>query len=381
MRFTLLANLAAFALFSALCACLGLCRWEGLLFQLVLQTLTNELWIDIFLLPFKGQHLLGVEQRKLASPERVRRVARWTSPFILFFPAVVLAALACINGWGQGALAQALNVPLDASFCASSLAGQGLLMGATLIGGLVPLSYRTVVEALMAAREQRLMSEGRYAPSAAAPPAAPPPTRAGVDMMPHGLPTGVQLAACLACPQCCSPLHARHAEMVAGKLREGERAILSTAPAGVVPLPSSSNERLFGGLGLSLAAVLLYIAIGLFEEQSSRVVTRWVVLLLGMGLSPASVRLLRASARRQTLLSRTDYFLTNYRLHICCAGHWQAVGLASLEVVPGGSYGDGRGDVALCPESGPETYDLTNVECAEELCALLERLIYMENAR
>ncbi len=380
MRYTLLANAVAFALFSAFAACAGVCSWEVLLFQLVLQVLTNEFWMDVFMLPFKGQHLFGVVQGRLADPVRIRRVARWTCAFVFVFPAVVLAVLACVNYWGAGALGQALHLPLEMPLFGPSLLAQGVLCAISLAGGLVPLSYRTVIEALMARRERRLVDEGDVAASVSDA-AVPPPARAGVEMLPHGVPEGVVLPACLACPQCCSPLHAQHAEMVRGKLREGERAILSTAPAGVVDLPSSSNERFYGGVGLCLAALLLYAAIGLFEEASSRVVTRWVVLLLGVGLLPLSVRVLRAAARRQALLRRTDYFLTNYRLHSCCAGVWSAVSLGSAEVLAGGEYGGGRGDVMLCPESAPEPTTLINVECAQELCVLLERLVHRENAR
>ncbi len=379
MKFTLLANLAAYALFATLAAFTGQWCWELLLFQLVLQVLSNEFWIDLYVIPFRGQHFYGVEPQTLADPVRMRRVARWTCAFILFFPAVVLAGLCGINHWGGGALAQALNLPLDCGMALCCMAAQGLLFAATLVGGLVPLSYRTIIESIMARRERKLVKAGR--PRKAATPFVPPPTHAGVELLPHELPSGLQLPDCLAVPQLCSPLHARHAELVRAQLLAGEQAILSTAPAGVVALPSSSNERLFGGLGLCLAAILLYTAIGLFEDGSSRIITRWVVMLLGLGLLPASVRVLRASVRRQALLRRTDYFLTNYRLHICCAGRWEAVSLASMEVVPGGSYGEGRGDVDLCPESGPETYTLINVEHAEELSEVLERLIYMENAR
>ncbi len=381
MKFTLLANLAAFALFCALAACFGLGRWEVLLFQLVLQVLTNEFWIDLFMLPFKGQHLYGagVEANQLADPLRVRRVARWSSGFLLLFPVLVCLGLGCINYWGEGALGQALGLPLDGLLFGLSLAAQGLLFVASLIGGLVPLSYRTVFEALMARRERHLIKRG-LAPKPAAH-AAAPPTHAGVEMLPHGLPDGVVLPACLSVPQRCSPLHAHHAELVRGKLREGERVILSTAPAGVVALPNSSNERLLGGILLCLGALLLYVAIGLFEEGGPRVITRWVVLFLGLGLLPAAVRVLRSSARRQALLRRTDYFLTNFRVHACRAGEWKAVALVSMEVVPGGEYGEGRGDVELCPESGQVTYKLINVEYAAEWCELVERLIYMENAR
>ncbi len=382
MRFTLLANAAAFALFTALTASLGLCRWEVLLFQLVLQALTNEFWIELFILPFKGQHLFGVKGATATTPTRVHRVARWTCGFLLLFPALVWAALACINYWGEGALAHSLHLPLGTNLFLPSLAAQGLLMAATLLWGLVPLSYRTLVDALLARHESRLAAQGKTTSSPAAGAVSPPPpTHAGVEALPHGLPEGVELPDCLASHQHCSPLHRHHAELVRAQLQDNELAILSTAPAGVVPLPSSSNERLFGGLGLCLGAVLLYTAIGLFEEGTSRVITRWVVLLLGLGLLPASIRVLRSAARRQALLLRTDYFLTNQRLHICCAGEWQAVTLGSMEVVPGGSYGAGRGDVDLCPESGAETYNLVNVEHSEELCTLLERLIYMENAR
>ncbi len=387
MKFTLLTNLAAFALFCALTACFGLCRWELLLFQLVLQVLTNEFWIDLFLLPFRGQHLYGagLVGEKLADPARVRRVARWTASFLLVFPALVLGALACINYWGGSSLGEALHVPMDGRLFVSCLAAQGLLCVLSLVGGLVPLSYRTVFEALMARRERRLMAEGRAQPSmpdsASVATPAPAPTHAGVEMLPHGLPEGVVLPAALNVSQRCSPMHAHHAEIVREKLREGEVAVLSTAPAGVVSLPNSSNERLLGGILLCLGALLLYVAIGLFEDGSSRIVTRWVVLLLGLGLLPTSVRVLRSSARRQALLRRTDYFITNYRVHACRAGEWKAVNLVSMEVLIGGTYGEGRGDVELCPESGPDTYKLINVEHAEELCELLERLIYMENAR
>ncbi len=376
MRFTLLANLAAFALFAALSVSSGLCRWEALLFQLVLQGLTNEFWMDLFILPFRGQHLFGGAGEQVASPARIRRVARWSAVFVLLFPALVCGGLAGANLWGEGALASALRLPLDASLFLPVCAAQGLLLFASLLGGLVPLSYRSVVEALMARRERRLL--------ATVPPAAPmaaPPTRAGVGMLPHGLPEGVVLPDCLKQPQPCSPLHARHAAQVRELLHEGERVILSTAPAGVVPLPASSNERTYGSLGLCLAAALLYVAFGMFEQASAHEATRWVVLLLGLGLLPASLRLLRAAARRQSLLRRTDYFVTNKRLHICRAGRWQAVDLVSMEVLAEGEYGEGRGNVELCPESGPEVYQLVNVECAQELCVLLERLIYMENAR
>ncbi len=381
MRFSLFANLAAIILFATFTAFSEQCRWEVLVFQLILQLLTNEFWIDIFRLPFKGQQLFGVEQNKLADMRRVRRVARWTAAFLLLFPALVFVALGCINYWGGGALEQALHVPLNAKLIISSLAAQGVIFTASLIGGLVPLSYRTVIEALMARHERRLMAEGRHPSSSAAPVYPPPPTHAGVDMLPHGLPAGVALPACLNKPQRCSPLHSHHAKLVYEKLREDELAILSTSPAGLVALPSSSNERFFGGLGLCLAATLLYTAIGLFEDDTSRVITRWVVILLGLAMLPISIHVLRASARRQALLRRTDYFITNRRLHICRSGSWGAVNLASMEVVVGGSYGEGRGDVDLCPESGSETYNLVNVEHAEEICTLLERLIYMENAR
>ncbi len=379
MRFTLLANLSAFALFSLITACCGQCRWELLLFQLVLQVLTNEFWIDVFMLPFKGQHLFGVEAAKLADPTRVRRVARWSCAFLLLFPALVLAALACINAWGEGALAQSLRLPLGTELAVPSLAAQAWLAGATLMGGLVPLSYKTVLEALLARHERRLQAEGRYPTASHA--AVPPPTHAGVEALPHGLPEGVSLSPCLASAQCCSPLHARHSELVRARLREGELAILSTAPAGVVPLPAGSNERLLGGVCLSLAFLLLYTALGLFEEASTHIITRWAVLLLGLGLLPVSVRVLRSAARRQALLRYTDYFITNSRLHICRAGSWLAVPLVSLEVVPGGEYGGNRGDVDLCPESGSEIYRLINVEHAGELGELLERLVYLANAQ
>ncbi len=380
MRFTLLANAAAFALFAALTASQGLCRWELLLIQLVLQALTNEFWIELFMLPFKGQHLFGLKGATTAAPARVRRVARWTGGFLLLFPALVYAALACINYWAEGSLLQSLRLPPGANPVLPSLAAQGLLFAATLLWGLVPLSYRTLVDALLAYHESRLAAQGTYPADSGHAPSAPP-THAGVEALPHGLPKGVELPDCLRKSQRCSPLHSHHAELVRTHLQEGELAILSTAPAGVVPLPSSSNERLFGGLALCLGALLLYTALDLFEEGTSRIITRWVVLLLGLGLLPVSIRVLRSAARRQALLLRTDYFLTNLRLHICCAGEWQAVVLGSMEVVPGGSYGSGRGDVDLCPESGAETYNLVNVEHAEELCTLLERLIYMENAR
>ncbi len=386
MRFSLLANAAAVAFFSGLAACSGIFRWEVLLFQLVLQWLTNEFWMDVFALPFKGQHFFGVERDKLAALARVRRVARWSSAFLLLFPVLLLVALLCFDFWGEGALGRALHLPLGRELVGATLAAQGLLFALSLAGGLVPLSYRTLTEALMARHERRLLQGGRYPASAASVAAAPvcaggAPARAGVDALPHGLPEGVHLPSCLSTPQRCSPLHARHVELVRSSLREGERAILSTAPCGVVPLPSSSNERSYGGLGLCLAAALLYTAIGLFEEDSSHAATRWVVMLLGFGLLLASIRLLRSSARRQAGLRRTDYFLTNFRLHVCRAGRWEAVPLVSMEVLPGGSYGEGCGDVLLCPESGPKPHTMVNVEHAEELCALLERLIYMENAR
>ncbi len=381
MRFTLLANLAAFALFTLITACLGMCRWELLVFQFVLQTLTNEFWTDLFMLPFKGQQLFGVEPDKLAAPARVHRVARWTAVFLLLFPALLFAALACINYWGGGALGNALHLPLATALFVSSLAAQGLLFAATLIGGLVPLSYKTLVEAFLAYHERHLVAGGN-APSAATPSSpVPPPTHAGVDMLPHGLPAGVNLPACLTAPQRCSPLHARHAEMVRSKLREGELAILSTAPAGMVPLPTSSNERLLGGVGMSLAFLLLYTALGLFEDDTTHIITRWAVLLLGLALLPISIRVLRSAARRQAQLRYTDYFITNRRLHICRAGAWESVALVSMEVVPGGMYSEQRGGIDLCPESGSETYRLINVEHAEALTTLLERLIYLENAR
>ncbi len=380
MKFTLLANLAAFALAAALAACFGLLRWELLLFQLVLQALGNELWADIFMLPLRGFHLYGVEPGRVADAARLRRVSRWSCAFVLFFPALVLAALLCVDGWGGGALGQALHLPLGAELATCSLAGQALLFAASLAGGLVPLSYRSLFEAFMARRERHLLKRGRGL-KAQKVPFSPPPTHAGVEMLPHGLPEGVVLPPCLREPQRCSPLHAQHVQHVRAQLREGELAALSTAPAGVVPLPSSSNERTYGSLILCLAALLLYTAIGLFEEESSRVVTRWAVLLLGLGLLPAALHLLRASARRQALLCSTDYVLTNERLHICRAGQWEAVSLAGMEVLPGGEYGEGRGDVELCPESGPTTYRLINVECAAELCQLLEQLVYLRNAR
>ncbi len=373
MRLTLLANLAAFALFTVLTACMGLCRWELLLFQLVLQMLTNEFWGDLFMLPFKGLHLYGVGQEKLADPARMRRVARWSCGFVLFFPALLLAALAGIDHWGEGALWQALHLPPGGALVVPVLAAQGLLFVASLVGGLVPLSYRMVIEALMARRERRMVKAGLIRENGEA--FVPPPTHAGVESLPHGLPPGVQLPACLAEPQRCSPLHARHVEEVREQLLAGERAVLSTSPAGVVPLPSGSNERLFGALGLCLAAILLYTAMGLFEELNSHIITSWVVVVLGLLLLPASLRLLRGAARRQAQLRRTDYVITNYRLHICRAGHWEAVSLAPMEVLVDASYGEGRGDVQLCPESGPETYKLINVEHADELASLLEGLI------
>ncbi len=377
MILTLLANFAAFALCAALAAIHGLCSWELLLFQLVLQVLPNEFWIDLFMLPFKGQHLYGVAPEKLANPARVRRVARLSSVFVLLFPALALGVLACIHHWGDGALGQSLHLPLGGGLFLPCLAAQGLLFVASLAGGLVPLSYRTIIEALVARRERKLVKAGRC--PQATPVFTPPPARAGVESLPHGLPEGVNLPPCLSTPQCCSPLHAQHVELVRQSLQPGELAILSTAPAGVVALPSSSNERLFGGLGLCLGAMLLYTAIGLFEDGSARIITRWVVLLLGLGLLPLSVRVLRAAARRQALLRRTDYVVTNRRLHICRTGRWEAVNLASMEVLVGGSYGEGRGDVELCPESGPETFTLINIEHPEEVCELLERVIYMGN--
>ncbi len=379
MRYTLLANAAAFSLFTLIMACLGLCCGEVLLFQLVVQVLTNEFWVDVFMLPFKGQQLFGGESGKLADAARIRRVARWTSVFLLLFPALVFAALACIDYWGKGSLGRGLQLPLEGALFAASLAAQAVLAGATLLWGLVPLSYRTVIEALMARHERRLRAEGSYPQPAA--PTPPSPTHAGVEGLPHGLPAGVELPPCLLRPQRCSPLHARHVELVRAHWQEGEQAILSTAPAGVVPLPTSSNERLLGGTGLVVAVGLLYAAMGLFEAESARMVTRWVVLSGGLGLLPVSLWVLRAAARRQSLLRRTDYIITAARLHVCCQGVWEAVELESMEVLPGGVYGEGRGDVVLCPESGSSTYTLVNVEHAEELCELLERLIYRANAR
>ncbi len=370
MKLTLLANLAAFALVAALAACNGLLRWELLLFQLVLQVLTNEFWTDLFMLPFKGMHLYGVEPNKVADPARVRRVSRWSCAFVLFFPALLLSALFCADFWSGGALAQALHLPPGAALATCSLAGQGLLFAASLAGGLVPLSYRSLIDALMARRERHLLKRGRE-PKAEKTPFTPPPTHAGVEMLPHGLPEGLQLPDCLAKPQCCSPLHAQHAELVREHLLPGERAILSTAPAGVVALPSSSNERFYGSILLCISALLLYTAIGLFEEGSSRIITRWVVLLLGLGLLPASLRVLRAATRRQALLRRTDYFITNTRVHMCRAGQWSAVPLASMEVLPGGEYGEGCADVILCPERGPDTLTLINVPHAQPLCGFL----------
>ncbi len=378
MRSTLLANAAAFALFVLVTACLGLCRWEVLTFQLVAQMLANELWMDVFVLPFSGQQLFGIDRSKLAAPSRLRRMARLTCPLLFLLPLAVYVVMAFVNYWGGGALAQSLQLPLNVTLFGPSLAAQALLVAAVLGWGCPPLSYRTVLEALTARREARLAAEGKLPPDKPIPP--PPPTHGGVETLPHGLPAGVCPADCLRSPQRCSPLHAAHLEAVRPKLREGERAVLSTAPAGVVELPSSSNERFVGSLALCFAFLLLYTAVGLFEDDTTRTITRWAVLLLGLGLLPVSVAVLRAASRRQALLRYTDYILTNERLHICCDGAWEAVPLVSLEVLPDGNYGEGRGDVELCPEKGEETR-LINVEHAEELCALLEQLIAREKLR
>ncbi len=381
MRFTLLVNGVAFALFTALAACSGLLSWRVLVFQLLVQLLTNEFWLDIFMLPFRGQQLFGVEPGKSADPARMRCVARWTCGFVLLFPALVLTAMGCIDFWGEGALARGLQLPLGGALFSASLLAQGLLLVATLAGGLVPLSYRTVIDALMARHERRLQAEGRYPKQPSGAHAAPPPTRAGVQDLPHGLPGSLRLPACLMLPQPCSPLHAEHISLVRAQLREGEYAVLSTAPAGVVALPRSSHERLWAGLGLCAAAVLLHTALGIVEEAGPRAITAWVVLLSGLGLLAVGYRVLRAASRRQALLQRMDYIITNRRLHVCCNGQWCAYPLVSAEVQPGRRYGEGRGDVMLCPDSGTDPCTLVNVEHAEELRRLLEDVVAAEKQR
>ncbi len=379
MRRTLLANAAAFALFALVTACLGLWRWEVLLFQLLVQSLANEFWMDLFVLPLGGLRLFGIGGSQQVDPARMRRAARWSCPLLFLLPLVVYVALAGINFWGEGALSESLGLPLNVTLLGPSLAAQALLVAATLGWGCPPLSYRTVAEALMARREARLAAEGQQAVGSR--PQVPPPTHAGVESLPHGLPSGIVLAEALRRPQRCSPQHAAHLELVRSRLREGELAVLSTAPAGIVELPTSSNERFVGSIALCFSALLLYTAIGLFEDDTTRTATRWAVLVLGLGIFPVAVAILRAASRRQEMLLHTDYILTNRRLHVCRDGRWEGVPLASQEVVPGGDYGAGKGDVELCPEQGTDTCKLVNVEHAEELCALLDALIACEKRR
>ncbi len=211
-------------------------------------------------------------------------------------------------------------------------------------------------------------------------PAEAAPTHGGVEALPHGLPEGLYVPSPLRGPQRCSPLHAAHLELVRAQLREGEFAILSTAPAGIVPLPGTGGERLAGGLLLLFAAYGL--ATALTRADGSAMWLAAASLLAGV----AALVLLRAPARRQAALLRRDYVITNRRLHTCTDGRWEAVNLAAVEsVATGEAYGGaaGAGDLLLLMKDGGKrpTPCLTKVEHAECLQELLLALVARERLR
>ncbi len=377
MKRSLLANLVAYALFALALACTGMFRWELLLFQLVLQMLTNEFWYDFFVWRYVAHPIDGVGRDKRMTPARVRRYSRRTSFILLLLPAALMALMAAVNGWGEGWLSLHTHLPLNEQLFIPSLIAQSILLASTLGWGLPPLSINTIIG------ERKVQRDRSDEPQEKTPETgdAAAPRCPDDEILPQGLPAGVSLPDCLRAPQSRSPLHTSHAEMVRARLLEDEKAILFTAPVGMVSLPSSSNERLLGGVAFCVAALLLYAAMGLFADASARVVTRWAVLLAGLALLPVSMMVLRAAALRQAQLLVTDYILTNRRLHICREDEWEGVSLASVEVVPGGSHEGGMADIELCPDHGADTYTLVNVAHAEELCSLLEELISREQAR
>lgn len=279
----------------------GAATKEAVIFQLLLFWLLNELWFILTCVPvLLGTLLKWLKNRSELDDRFFWCSVRWTSLSLLIVPELIYALLSIINSAMDDALAQWLGLPLSMGLFASSFVSIVLLfilsfpakiMGIGIIQFFNDLEYLT--------DDEHFVNNESRAPSLK--------TVAEGPIQEHH-----------------SQRASAHHQMVLGMITSDERLLLHTAPSGLDQMKDANQHRITGFVLMGCALLFTTIAV-IYWQQASSALFRALPVCGAIAFGLAALPALRARSRYQSVLSNSDYFITNKAVYCCKLGRIRCV--------------------------------------------------------